>query len=445
MDAEEEGEKKRVTLADDPSNKAMVTLADDPSNKAMVQKDLHPLPPDILLEILSRLPITSLIHFKTTSHACYDLIADPRLPPMFHNRVSDSNPCLILYNHNSVARRPLQLYFVDSEDCSRRVRKIDPPQHSEVYNLVGSCNGLLCVSYPNPTLWRTRSLLIYNPFVGHAVSVPPAKELLNQSEFFGFGCHPRTGEFKLVRIVYYQKIMTVVDPALDVEEVDEESVEEVDEESVEEVDEEFVTVDKSMVQVLTVGTTKWRNKGATPPHLVDVFRPPEAQVEGSLLWVTVVGIGELGSILGIISFDLADEVFEEIPHPPCEQLVSGGYSLSVLNRCLSAAGLPDSVHFDIWVMKQYRVKESWVKQLSFDFFFIFGGRPSAWPRRLPKVICALKNGEILLEHNYGSLVSYDPVEHRSKTLQMIALPRHFQALPFLPSLFSAEATVNLQL
>ncbi|GLU15687.1 hypothetical protein SLE2022_321580 [Rubroshorea leprosula] len=423
MDLEEEREKKRVKFADDPSK------------GAMVRRDLHDLPLDILLEILSRLPITSLIHFKTTSHAGFDLIADLRLPRMFRNRVSDSNPCLILYNYNFVASRPLQLYFVDSEDCSRRVRKIDPPQHSEVNHLVGSCNGLLCVSYPNPTIHgssATRSLLIYNPFVGDAVRVPPANQLLNQSEFFVFGFRPRTGEFKLVRIVYYKKIMTVVDPALDVEEVDE----------------KFAIVDESMVQVLTVGTTEWRNKGATPPHLADVFRPPEAQVEGSLLWVTVVGMGEVGSILGIISFDLADEVFEEIPHPPCEQLVSGGYSLSVLNRCLSAAGLADAVHFDIWVMKQYRVKESWVKQLSFDFFFIFGGRPWAWPsyfRRLPKVICALKNGEILLEYNYGSLVSYDPVEHRSKTLQMIALPKHFQALPFLPSLFSAEATVNLQL
>ncbi|GLT50996.1 hypothetical protein SLA2020_244470 [Shorea laevis] len=412
MDPEEEREKKRVTLADDPSN------------KAMVQKDLHLLPPEMLLEILSRLPITSLIHFKTTSHAGYDLIADPRLPPMFRNRVSDSNPYLILYTYNFVPSGPLQLYFVDSEGCSRRVRKIDPPQHSEVNNLVGSCNGLLCVSYPNPTIdgsSATHSVLIYNPFVGDAVRVPPANRFLNQREFFGFGFHPRTGEFKLVRIVSYKKMMTVVDPALDVGE--------------------------SMVQIFTVGTTEWRNKGATPPHLANVFRPPEALVEGSLLWVSVVGMGGGGSILGIISFDLADEVFEEIPHPPCQQLVSGGYRLSVLNGCLSAAGLVDAVHFDIWVMKQYRVKESWVKQLSFDPSFL-GGRLWAWPsysRRFPKVISALKNGEILLQYNYGSLVSYDPVEHRFKTLQMIGLPKHFQALPFLPSLFLAEATVNLQL
>ncbi|GLT73601.1 hypothetical protein SLA2020_454470 [Shorea laevis] len=189
MDAEEGREEERVNLADDPSN------------RAMVQIDLHLLPRDILLEILSTLPITSLIHFKTTSHAGYDLIADPRLSLIFRNRVSNSNPCLILFNYNILASPPWQLYFVDSEDCSGRVRKIDPPHHSEVNSLVGSCNGLLCLSLSFSIIGgssESHSLLIYNPFVGDAVRVPPANRFVNQSEVFGFGFHPRTGEFKVV-------------------------------------------------------------------------------------------------------------------------------------------------------------------------------------------------------------------------------------------------------
>ncbi|GLT51007.1 hypothetical protein SLA2020_244570 [Shorea laevis] len=390
--------------------KAEVILADDPSNKTMVQID-H-LPPEILLDILSRLPITSLIHFKTTSHAGYNLITDPRLPPMFRNRVSDSNPCLILFNYNSPGSR--QLYFLDSEGCGRRVWKIGAPQHSKVSNLVGSCNGLLCVSYPTVGgSFATHSLLIYNPFVRDAVRVPPANRFLNQSEVFGFGFHPRTGEFKVVRIVYYEKIMTVASLAADVE-------------------------------VFTVGTTEWRKKGAPPPQFT--VGPSEALVEGSLHWVVVVEMGGGGPMFGILSFDLADEVFEEIPHPPCQRLVSHGYSLSALNECLSAVGLVETGHFDIWVMKQHHVKESWVKQFSFDPYL-----PRGWPintswsvSRLPKIICALKNGEILLQYNNRSLVSYDPVENRFTTLQISGLPDQFQALPFLPSLFSAKATMNLQ-
>ncbi|GLT50706.1 hypothetical protein SLA2020_241730 [Shorea laevis] len=89
MDAKEEKEKKRVKLV-------------DPSNRAMVWRDLLDLPLDMQLEILSRSSIISLICFKITSHTGYDLIADPGLPRMFCKRVSDSNPCLILFNHNLV-------------------------------------------------------------------------------------------------------------------------------------------------------------------------------------------------------------------------------------------------------------------------------------------------------------------------------------------------------
>ncbi|GLT73600.1 hypothetical protein SLA2020_454460 [Shorea laevis] len=194
-----------------------------------------------------------------------------------------------------------------------------------------------------------------------------------------------------------------------------------------------------MVQVFTVGTTEWRNKGAPPPQLTDKIGPPKALVEGSLHWVTDVGMGGVHRIFSIISFELADEVFEEIPHPPCQRFVSRNYGLSVLNGRLSAGGLADELHFDIWVMKQHRVKESWVKQFSFDPF-VLGGPP-----RFYTVIRALKNGGIQLQNGDRSLVSYDPVENRFETLQMSGSSYWLRALPFLPSLFSAKATMNLQL
>ncbi|GLT51434.1 hypothetical protein SLA2020_248440 [Shorea laevis] len=94
-----------------------------------------------------------------------------------------------------------------------------------------------------------------------------------------------------------------------------------------------------MVQVFTVGTTEWRSKGAPPPPLVNKIRPTEALVEGSLHWVTVVVMARVSHIFGIISFELADEVFEEIPRPPCYRFLTHGFRLSVLNGCLSAVGL----------------------------------------------------------------------------------------------------------
>ncbi|GKV14973.1 hypothetical protein SLEP1_g25772 [Rubroshorea leprosula] len=55
-------------------------------------------------------------------------------------------------------------------------------------------------------------------------------------------------------------------------------------------------VDELTAQVFTLGTTEWRNIGATPPQLADVItQAPGTLVEGSLHWVTLVG-----GIYGII-------------------------------------------------------------------------------------------------------------------------------------------------
>ncbi|GLU15665.1 hypothetical protein SLE2022_321380 [Rubroshorea leprosula] len=92
-------------------------------------------------------------------------------------------------------------------------------------------------------------------------------------------------------------------------------------------------------------------------------------------------------------------------------------------------------------MRQYHIKESWVKQFSFD------PNLAPFPLNISSpvgFVCALKNGEILLQYYNSVLVSYDPVENRFKTLQISGLPCKFGALPFLPSLFSAKATMNLQ-
>ncbi|KAH0709935.1 hypothetical protein KY284_011362 [Solanum tuberosum] len=79
----------------------------------------------------------------------------------------------------------------------------------------------------------------------------------------------------------------------------------------------------------------------------------------------------------IVSFDLADD------------RVIGGCLAVVLTWFNKEAGL------DIWVMKEYDVKESWIKE-----FTIGSSRPM-------KFLCLLKNGELLFKYIAGNLVSYN--------------------------------------
>ncbi|GLT50986.1 hypothetical protein SLA2020_244370 [Shorea laevis] len=291
------------------------------------------LPSEVIIDILSRLPITSLAQFKITSSSGRSLVADQRLPAMFLNWVSDANPCLIMINLDPSSSK--QLYFVDSdapdEGYSNTARKINPLGKVSNFDLVGCCNGLLCISIPKYYCSKeVRGLQICNPFVreSRSIELPIPNRFMNQREIFGFGFHPRSREFKVIRIVFYDLIMTG--------------------------QEAMVTVHKSEIQVFTIGTTEWRKKGASP-YLFEP-KPPEALVEGSLHWA----LPSLGYPC-IISFELAEEAFQKIPLP-CTGFYFTCYHLCVLNGCLSVAGFIQGSQLDIWVMKEYNVKESWVKE-----------------------------------------------------------------------------------
>ncbi|GKV15003.1 hypothetical protein SLEP1_g25804 [Rubroshorea leprosula] len=393
-----------------------------PPAEDLLVKGMDLLPSEVTIDILSRLPITSLTLFKLTSSSGGALVADQRLPALFLNRIIDSDPCLIMINPDSSASR--QLYFVDSDGRGGYIntaRKINPLKTVCGFDLVGCCHGLLCISIPKYYhSTQVHVLQICNPFVtvSNSIELPVPNRFVNQREIFGFGFHPRSREFKVIRIVFYELIMTGR--------------------------RETVTVHKSEVQVLTVGTTEWRKKGASPYNFE--LKPPEALVEGSLHWA----VPNFNNHHRVISFELAEEVFKEIPLPDFIEDYYSGYHLSELNGCLTVAGFSQGGRLDIWVMKEYNVKESWKKEYCINHYvdgqngMVNGDFASNWMGRFVRVLCVLKNGEIVLECNKRALVSYDPKTDRFKALKINRLPQQFQAFAFHPTLFSVKETVKMK-
>ncbi|CAL5406731.1 unnamed protein product [Camellia sinensis] len=104
-----------------------------------------------------------------------------------------------------------------------------------------------------------------------------------------------------------------------------------------------------------------------------------------------------------------DEVFQEISFPEGiagedkfnqkMSLVVFGETLCLIQHCRSYGEPP---HCSIWMMKQYGVANSWVRQIRID---LSGGL-------LRKPIGMRKNGEVLLGTSEGYLVSYDPESKR---------------------------------
>ncbi|KAL3507359.1 hypothetical protein ACH5RR_032741 [Cinchona calisaya] len=77
------------------------------------------------------------------------------------------------------------------------------------------------------------------------------------------------------------------------------------------------------------------------------------------------------------------------------------WTFGVLGGCLSVLFDYERTHADVWVMKEYGVRDSWSKVVSVPYL----DDPEKSSYSIP--VCLLRNGEILLVFGSG-LVVYNP-------------------------------------
>ncbi|XP_065876501.1 F-box protein At3g07870 isoform X2 [Euphorbia lathyris] len=362
------------------------------------------LPVEIIHDVLSKLPISSLVQFKCVCRAWRVLGQHPNLVNLYLTTTKQNDPCLIFHCDFPIRN---QLYFVDFAGNHEKVKRINTPFSPKMpeFDLVGSCNGLLCLS---DSLYND-SIYIYNPFNSNYLELPKSLNFPDQQLVFGFGFHLQN--FKLVKIIYYRngypRARRLVYP-------------------------------QSEVQILTLGTSEWRSLGKISYQLVR--RPSEALVNGSLHWVSRAQ--RYNPSRRIISLDLGEERFREVPKPDCGSLSRCNYHLLVLKGWLSAAVYCNYGRLEIWVMKEYSVKESWVKLYSIGAYTLpkavkqnmdrsFKIWNKSLDRKVVRVLGILKNGEILLEYKSRVVVTYDPIIGKFKDLTLHGTPNWFQAVVHL--------------
>ncbi|KAL2524831.1 F-box protein [Abeliophyllum distichum] len=232
--------------------------------------------------------------------------------------------------------------------------------------------------------------------------------------------HPVTKEYKVIKIVYYRSAYNLEKPSHFQRLT-------------------YINSRKSDVQIYNLCTNEWRSLGEAPYRL-EKKSSPGVLVNGRLHWMSQWG-------RYILSFDLAEDSFQEIPIPDQTLRSWMNCHLSVLGGYLSAA-LPSrggNRALDIWVMKEYGVQESWVKEFNLGAYSQGFIPPELqkphriWKnflgRRLVRIICLLKTGDILVEYRGGTLVSYNPVSGMFKNLSFQGMPRLFQTTVHVGSLY----------
>ncbi|KAE8710272.1 hypothetical protein F3Y22_tig00110325pilonHSYRG00107 [Hibiscus syriacus] len=306
------------------------------------------LPREIIVNILSLLPLTSLLNSKLVCRAWRTLIQDPFLIRKHLDEAAGNDPSFVL---ESIRTIPDQRYFIDFFDHSEgKMISKKLPGFPTTMHLVDSCDGLLCLHD------TSRTVFICNPFTR----------------------------------VYVKLRKPVKCP--------------------------------TVVQILTIGTPFWRNLGTVPYH----FYPSRSKtfVNGRFHWLSRPNKYTKASLL--ISFDLETEQFQEVTKADCCCASDMCFrQLTVVRGCPSAGAFHgDDERSEIWVIKEYGVKESWIKEFTIGTYLpptLIAQREIRQlrysnPNLLVQVLCVLKSGEILLEFLSSALVLYDPQYETFKEL-----------------------------
>jgi F-box interacting protein len=365
------------------------------------------LPREIILNILSRLSVTSLLQSKFVCKAWLNLVQDPLLVSMHFSRATRNDPCLILHSDSPIQNQLYSLELSDLIKDDQRVNKIRVPVFPE-FNVVGSCKGLLCLCDSS----EENLLYVYNPFSRDYIMLPKSEELPNQSTVYGFGFSQTTNKFKVIQAVnplrprapHWRQIGLMSFQA--------------------------------EVQILTLGSPAWRTLGKLPYRQI-YQEPSQVLVCGRIHWSV-----SSGSDCPIISFDFEDEQFREVPKPPdCTSWPN--MDLVDFGGCLAAVSYSE---FEIWIMKEYDVKESWIKEFNIgkhlprsldeeDGWFYLNIYKS-------RVVGLLKNSKVLLEYECRALVTYDPKDGTFEHLTFPGMPSWFKVIVHEGSLNWIDTLLN---
>ncbi|XP_021724480.1 F-box/kelch-repeat protein At3g23880-like [Chenopodium quinoa] len=346
------------------------------------------IPEELVLQILVRLPTKSLLRFRSVCQSWYFLCSSSRFisSHKLHNHVTG--------NYNLLFRRfcntqKKEIYILYDEKCSfgpsRTIWELgfpfDRPQ-GNYYTVVGCVDGLIC-------LWdethELNPVTLWNPAIRKSYQVPNlyckpsgSRSLTYLKCSFGFGFDAVANDYKILRIAFWFRNFTASRT----------------------VDRRPLSFSTKPVacsaDIFSLSTKSWRcvsNSVSLQQLSVPVF------VNGALHFLT----RKDGNQCCIVYFSLNAETFMEMACPE-----GGKLNIDSDHRIVGSAGTIFLLHqfpgyrYDIWVMKEYNVEESWTKlcKIELELFPGFGWK---------QLLSINRNGGLII-CGTGSWICYPHVE-----------------------------------
>ncbi|XP_058211473.1 F-box/kelch-repeat protein At3g23880-like [Rhododendron vialii] len=301
---------------------------------------------DLLIEILARLPVASLLQFKSVCKTWYSLITSPsfvtkHLDQSITNTKRNGSKIIVRVYGTYCTKERYLLLDDDDDQFGDEYSELEVPFELlfGCFRIVGSCNGLLCVL--DYYFIAKCQIIIWNPST-------------------------RKSEYKVIRLEY-----------------------------------EWVEWDLKLppkVEIYTQGTRLWRGISSAAPSYGISMRC-QAFVDGAVHWVAYEPCVGGGVRNLIMLFNMASESFSEFKLPPTlAYQPPPSLSIKKLGQSMAVvcSGPRDSSGCCIWLMKEYGVAESWTKLFSSNLL----GRPN-------RTLGFRKKGEVLLATD-KCLASYAP-------------------------------------
>ncbi|KAG5541501.1 hypothetical protein RHGRI_021356 [Rhododendron griersonianum] len=328
------------------------------------------LPLDIFFDILSRIPVKSLLQSRSVSKSWLRVIDHPFLAAMHASRCAAEEPNTLLKIPHCAAHNQKPLTFHEVREHRRSLRATDIPIATfsdwSRCTPMGSCNGLLCFACHKDK----QCLVLSNPLRNVFFVLPKAAIDDSEEDYLvscGLGFDASTSSYKVVRI-----LCSLAGP------------------------------DTSRVEVHRVGTSSWEEITEVPPYPVHgkaVF------AHGVLHWLVSPFVQDFSACTtdSIVAFDVGEERFRLTPpHPTYQSRNTTLFQLLDLKGDLGMADLSSQERIDVWVMMEDFGKNlEWVREYRIEM-------QAPWGRVNNGHVQVIglwgENGEIMMKTDEGFFI-----------------------------------------
>ncbi|XP_059307854.1 F-box protein CPR1-like isoform X2 [Lycium ferocissimum] len=287
---------------------------------------------DIIMEILSKLPVRSLLRFKCVSKFWKALIIDPYFKKKhFNHAKNDGNSQKLLISLLCLRDDKYNMYCCPLSPLQQveHVQKLDCPSLPTALHCIirCCCDGLVIIEARDIIDSERLILFLFNPSTRESI-VLPDPEFPWRPSLLGLAYDSTSGEYKILK-VYDGELPS---------------------------------------EILALKGGSWRKIDKHPRGICSVSLAMHslAFVHESFHW-----IGCISQSYFLISFSISTEVYGEIPIPKQMVTIMRGkhVGVSVLEGMLCVYtnfNIMIKATLQLWVLKDYGVKESWTLLLTIE-------------------------------------------------------------------------------